>query len=408
MKVIVIGGGAAGSMAAINAAGSGADVTLIEKNEKIGKKIYITGKGRCNVTNSSDADVFFKNVNRNSKFLYSSFYNFDNFSVIRFFEDHGCPLKEERGNRVFPVSDHSSDIIKTLTNVLKESGVKILFNTCVKDLIVEEGVVKGVILSDEKKLFSDRVIVATGGVSYPMTGSDGDGYRFAKETGHDLKEPEASLIPIVPKEDFYKELQGLSLKNVKLTLFDNNKKIYEEMGEMMFAHFGLTGPLILTASTKMTFKDKSKSHEYKLLLDLKPALSKEMLDERLLKDFGKNINKAFKNSLDELLPKNLIPVMIELSGIDPMKQVNEITREERREFVELMKNVSFTPVALRPISEAIITKGGVSVKDINPSTMESKKIKNLYFAGEVIDVDAMTGGFNLQIAWSTGFLAGTI
>ena len=408
MKVIVIGGGAAGSMAAISAAGGGACVTLIEKNEKIGKKIYITGKGRCNVTNSSEPDVFFKNVNRNPKFLYSSFYNFDNFSVMRFFEEHGCPLKEERGNRVFPVSDHSSDIIKTLTNTLKDLGVNIMFNTAVKELIVEDDTVKGVILSDGKKITGDRVIIATGGVSYPMTGSDGDGYRFAKDTGHEVKDTEASLIPIIPKEDFYKELQGLSLKNVKLSLFDNNKKIYEELGEMMFAHFGLTGPLILTASTKMTFKDKNKSHDYKLSLDLKPALSKDMLDQRLLKDFNKNINKAFKNSLDELLPRNMIPVMIELSGIDPMKHVNEITREERLAFVDLIKNLSFTPIALRPISEAIITKGGVSVKDINPSTMESKKIKNLYFAGEVIDLDAMTGGFNLQIAWSTGYLAGTV
>lgn len=404
-KICVIGGGAAGMMAALRAAELSNDVLLLEKNEKLGKKIYITGKGRCNVTNYADIDVLFKNINRNPKFMYSALYGFDNTRVYSFFEDNGCPLKVERGDRVFPVSDHASDIIKTLENALKKNNVKIMLNTEVKDIIVEENVCKGLLLKDDKSILCDRVIVATGGLSYPTTGSTGDGYRFAKRAGHTIVDPVPSLVPIVTGETWIPKLQGLSLKNVSLTVLSNGKAVYKDMGEMMFTHFGVTGPLVLSASSVVS-EEFLKNKNLEAFIDLKPALSLEQLDKRILKDFEGQMNKQFKNSLDELLPKTLIPVIVELSNIDPYKAVNEITREERKNLVNLIKNLKFTPVATRPISEAIITKGGINVKEVNASTMESKICKNLYFAGEVLDLDAMTGGFNLQIAWSTGYLAG--
>lgn len=404
-KICVIGGGAAGMMAALRAAELSNDVLLLEKNEKLGKKIYITGKGRCNVTNYADIDVLFKNINRNPKFMYSALYGFDNTRVYSFFEDNGCPLKVERGDRVFPVSDHASDIIKTLENALKKNNVKIMLNTEVKDIIVEENVCKGLLLKDDKSILCDRVIVATGGLSYPTTGSTGDGYRFAKRAGHTIVDPVPSLVPIVTGETWIPKLQGLSLKNVSLTVLSNGKAVYKDMGEMMFTHFGVTGPLVLSASSVVS-EEILKNKNLEAFIDLKPALSLEQLDKRILKDFEGQMNKQFKNSLDELLPKTLIPVIVELSNIDPYKAVNEITREERKNLVNLIKDLKFTPVATRPISEAIITKGGINVKEVNASTMESKICKNLYFAGEVLDLDAMTGGFNLQIAWSTGYLAG--
>jgi len=405
MKVIVIGGGAAGMMAAYHAGSLYDDVTLIEKNEKLGKKIYITGKGRCNVTNNADIDVIFKNINRNSKFMYSALYGFDNNMVYSFMEEHGCPLKVERGERVFPVSDHASDVIKALTNALKENHVHVMLNTKVSDILVNNSVCEGVILSDGTVLKADKVIVCTGGVSYPTTGSTGDGYRFGKKNGHTVITPGASLIPLVTGETWVPKLQGLSLKNVELKLLSNGKCVYKDLGEMMFTHFGITGPLVLSASAYYN-AEIEKNRNVTVSLDLKPGLDENMLDKRILKDFEGQMNKQYKNSLDELLPKTLIPVIVELSNISPSKPVNEITREERKNLVSLIKNLEMTPIGTRPVEEAIITRGGINVKEINASTMESKIVSGLYFAGEVLDVDAMTGGFNLQIAWSTGYLAG--
>lgn len=407
MKVIVVGGGAAGMMAAIHAGELGNDVVLLEKNEKLGKKIYITGKGRCNVTNNCDVEDIFKNINRNPKFLYSAIYGFDNSSVYELIESMGCPLKVERGGRVFPVSDHASDIIKALQKALGENGVEVRLNTSVKDIIVKEGNAVGVILQDGSNLFSDKVILATGGLSYPTTGSTGDGLRFAENNGHTIAKTMPSLIPLIIKEEWVKKLQGLSLKNVELRLFSEKKCVFKDLGEMIFTHFGVSGPLVLSLSSYYD-NEREKGKETMLSLDLKPALSEEELDRRVLKDFEKYTNKKFKNSLDDLLPKTLIPVIVELSEIDPFKAVNEVTKEERKRLVHLVKNLSFSPVGTASIEEAIITRGGVNVKEINSSTMESKLVKNLYFAGEMIDVDAMTGGFNLQIAWSTGYLAGYV
>ncbi len=405
MKVIVVGGGAAGMMAAIHAGELQNEVTLIEKNEKLGKKIYITGKGRCNVTNNADIDVVFKNINRNSKFMYSALYGFDNTAVYSFFEENGCPLKVERGERVFPVSDHASDIIKALSKALKERNVNVMLNTVVSDIKAENGAVKGVILKDKTCLPADKVIIATGGMSYPTTGSTGDGYKFAKEFGHSIEDVKPSLVPLITKESWVTSLKGLSLKNVECKLISDGKSVYKDLGEMLFTHFGVSGPLILSASSFFV-SCKEKAKELKLVIDLKPGLSEEQLDKRILKDFEGAKNKQFKNSLDDLLPKTLIPVIVDLSKIDPYKQVNEVTKEERKNLVFLFKNLTMTPVDTSRIEEAIITRGGINTKEINSSTMESKLVKNLYFAGEVIDVDAMTGGFNLQIAWSTGYLAG--
>lgn len=403
-KCIVIGGGAAGMMAAFAAASEGLQVELLEKNEKLGKKIYITGKGRCNVTNDCEPEVFFANVVSNPKFLYSAYYTYDNTQVMQLLEENGCPLKVERGNRVFPVSDHSSDIIRTLQNALLKKKVKISLNTEVKQLIVENETVKGVILIDGKRIMADAVIVATGGISYPSTGSTGDGYKMAEATGHRMTEVKPALVPFTVKESWPLSLQGLALKNVNVTLKDGKKEIYQGFGEMLFTHFGISGPLILSASSYYCKKYFGK--EVELFLDLKPALTKEQLDKRILRDFEENQNKQFKNAIDGLLPSKMIPVIIQLTQIPQDKFVHDITREERQLLVDLLKNLPLTITGTRPFTEAIITQGGVHVKDINPSTMESKITKNLYFAGEVLDLDAMTGGFNLQIAWSTGYLAG--
>jgi len=403
-KCIVIGGGAAGMMAAYAAAGDGLQVELLEKNEKLGKKIYITGKGRCNVTNDCDPEVFFSNVVSNPKFLYSAYYTFDNTQVMQLLEENGCPLKVERGNRVFPVSDHSSDIIRTMQNALQKKKVKISLNTEVKRLVIEDGTVCGVELVNGKRLPADAVVVATGGISYPSTGSTGDGYKMAEVTGHRMVESRPALVPFTVRESWPLSLQGLALKNVSVLLKDGKKEIYQGFGEMLFTHFGISGPLILSASSYYTKKYYGK--EVELFLDLKPALSKEQLDKRILRDFEENQNKQFKNAIDGLLPSKMIPVIIQLTQIPQDKYVHDITREERQLLVDLLKSLPLTVTGTRPFAEAIITQGGVHVKDINPSTMESKLVRNLYFAGEVLDLDAMTGGFNLQIAWSTGFLAG--
>jgi len=406
-KVIVVGGGAAGMMAAIAAADAGAKVTLLEKNEKLGKKLFITGKGRCNVTNAGDMENLFANVMTNEKFLYSAFYTYDNQAVMDFLEKAGCPLKVERGDRVFPVSDHSSDVIAAFQRELRKRNVEIELNTGVKELIVEEDEngqhMKGVVLLNGKRMMADKVIVATGGISYASTGSTGDGYRFAEQCGLKVTECKPSLVPFNIKESWCKEAMGVSLKNVSLRLVCGKKELYNGFGEMLITHFGISGPLVLSASSYYVSMAKG---ETKCYIDLKPALTMEQLDKRVLRDFEESKNKQFKNALNHLFPVKLIPVMIELSGINPDKKVNEITKEERKAFVELIKAVPLTIAGVRDFKEAIITKGGVSVKEMNPSTMESKKVRGLYFAGEVLDLDALTGGYNLQIAWSTGYLAG--
>lgn len=401
--VLVVGGGAAGMMSAIVAARNGHSVTLLEKNEKCGKKIYITGKGRCNVTNASDLDIIFDNMMSNKKFLYSSFYTFTNENLMDFFEEIGLPLKIERGNRVFPVSDKSSDVISSLVREMNRLGVKIEYHSNVEEVVSKDGKIVGVKVN-KKLLKADAVVVATGGLSYAVTGSTGDGYRFAKSVGHTIKECKPSLVPLVTKEAFVKDLMGLSLRNVELTLKAGKKVLYKNFGEMLFTHFGISGPLVLGASSYAA--GYTKGGELTVSIDLKPALGVEQLDQRLLRDFEKNINKKFANSLDELLPKRLIPVIINLSGIAPEKKVNEITKEERTNLVQLMKAFPLTIASLGGYNNAVITKGGVSVKEVDPSTMESKLCEGLYFAGEVLDLDALTGGFNLQIAWSTGYLAG--
>lgn len=403
-KCIVVGGGAAGMLAAYSAAKNGHQVTLVEKNEKLGKKVFITGKGRCNVTNACDVEDLFKNVITNPKFLYASFYTFDNQAIVDLLHEYGCQTKVERGDRVFPVSDHSSDVIAALTRALKDVGVKICLYTKVKELLVDEARVVGVKLASDEVLKADAVVVCTGGLSYQTTGSTGDGYRFAKDFDIEVVEPKPALVPLVCKEEWCADLMGLSLRNVEVTIMDGKKKIFQEFGEMLFTHFGITGPLILSASSH--YVKKYYGSEMPLTIDLKPALSVEQLDKRVLRDFEANINKQFKNAVGELFPTKLIPVMIKLSGIDPDKKVNEISREERLHFVNLIKNLPVTITGTRSFTEAIITQGGVKVKEINPSTMESKKVSGLYFAGEVLDLDAVTGGFNLQIAWSTGYLAG--
>lgn len=403
-KCIVIGGGAAGMIAAFSAATSGACVELFEKNEKLGKKVYITGKGRCNVTNDCEPEDFFQNVVSNPKFLYSAYYTFDCSRVMQVIEEHGCPLKVERGNRVFPVSDHSSDIIKAMKTALERSGVKVSYNRTIKSLMISEGQVRGVITQDGKQHLADAVIVATGGISYASTGSTGDGYQFARDCGHSIIETKPALVPLTIKEKWPLSLQGLALKNVSVILCNGKKKIYEGFGEMLFTHFGISGPLILSASSYYAKKYYGK--EVELYIDLKPALTEEQLDKRLLRDFEERQNKQFKNAIDGLLPSKLIPIMIQLSGIEPTKYVHDITREERLALVSLIKKLPLTVTGTREYNEAIITQGGVCVKEINPSTMESKLIKNLYFAGEVLDIDALTGGFNLQVAWATGYLAG--
>ena len=403
-NVIVVGGGAAGMMAAVFAARNGQNVQLLEKNEKLGKKLFITGKGRCNITNAADIEDLFTAVISNPKFLYSGFYSFTNQQVIDFFEELGVKTKVERGERVFPVSDHSSDVIAAFSRELKSLGVSVSLHTEVKELLCEQDKVCGVLLTNGKKMKADAVIVATGGISYPSTGSTGDGYRFARETGHRVTELLPSLVPMEVRQWYAKELQGLSLRNIEIRITDGKKKLYEEFGEMLFTHYGVTGPVILSASSVVGKTLRKK--ELTLHIDLKPALSEEQLDKRILREFDANHNKQYKNSIESLFPAKLKPVMIELSEIEPEKKVNEITKEERQRLVHLIKDFTMTLTGLRGYNEAIITKGGVSVKEIDPGTMESKIIKGLYFAGEVLDLDAVTGGYNLQIAWSTGYLAG--
>ncbi len=405
-KVIVIGGGAAGMMAAITAARKGLRVTLIEKNEKLGKKLFITGKGRCNITNAGDSEDLFNSIVTNKKFMYSSLNGFSNYDVLGFFDELGLPIKIERGNRVFPESDHSSDVIAALNKELRRQKVDVRLNTVVKDIIVKDKRACGVVTvfgNVEEKIDADYVIVATGGNSYQSTGSTGDGYRFARKLGHDVTSILPALVPFTVKEEWEADLQGLSLKNISITVYDGQKELYSDFGEMLFTHFGVSGPVILSASSFVA--GKLKGRNLKLVIDLKPALSFEQLDERILRDFDEEKNKSFKNSLDKLLPKKLIPVVVMLSGIEGNKKVNEITRTERQKLVKLLKEFELTLTGLRGFNEAIITQGGVNVKEINPGTMESKIVKNLMFAGEVLDVDAVTGGFNLQIAWSTGYAA---
>ena len=407
--VIVVGGGAAGMFAAIAAAKNGHQVTLYEKNEKLGKKIFITGKGRCNITNAADMEELFDAVVTNSKFLYSSFYGYTNQNVIDFFEDAGVPVKLERGNRVFPISDHSSDVIRALEREMKKVGVKVCLNTEVKSVEAEKGKFNKVVLKDTTTQTADACIVATGGLSYRSTGSTGDGFRFAENVGHKVTQCFPSLVPMETKEPWICELQGLSLRNVEAKILDGKKELYKDFGEMLFTHFGVSGPLIISASSYVgkKFMDKNgQKKELTLEIDLKPALTEEQLDQRVLRDFEENHNRQFKNAITKLFPTKLIPVMLELGGIDPEKKVNSIEKEERKQFVHLIKHFRMTLTGLRDYPEAIITKGGVNVKEVDPGTMESKLVKGLYFAGEVLDLDALTGGFNLQIAWSTGYAAG--
>ncbi len=404
-KVLIVGGGAAGMMAAVFAARNGNDVTIYEKNEKLGKKLYITGKGRCNITNASDMEVLFQNVMSNSKFLYSAFYGFTNFDTIDFFEQLGCKTKTERGNRVFPQSDKSSDVILAMSKELNRLGVQIEYKTTVEEVVAIDGICKGIRIKGKKELIlADKVIIATGGLSYQTTGSTGDGYEFAKKLGHTITDLSPALVPFVIKEDYVKELQGLSLRNIKVKVLAGKKEIFNDFGEMLFTHFGVSGPVILSSSSYVIPYIGKK--ELKLTIDLKPALTKEQLDARILRDFEQYKNKQYKNSLDQLLPRKLISVIIFLSGIDGEKKVNLITREERMKLIDVIKNMELTIESLRGYNEAIITRGGVKVKEINPGTMESKLVKNVYFIGEVLDLDALTGGFNLQIAWSTAYLAG--
>lgn len=401
-KVVVIGGGPAGMMAASVAARHGNTVILIEKNNSLGKKLLITGKGRCNITNNADISEFIENTPVNSNFLYSAFYTFTNTQLIALLNKLGVETKVERGERVFPASDRAKDVLNALKKFMSISGVKV-HNGEVTDILVEPDGKKKVVLSDRKFVTCDKVIIATGGLSYPNTGSTGDGYRFAKKLGHNIVPVKPSLVPMVLVEKEASALQGLSLKNVSLTVYKNGKKMYDDFGEMLFTHYGVSGPIVLSASSHI--RDLSDA-EYKISVDLKPALDFETLDKRVLRDFEEFKNKDFINSLDKLLPQKLIPVIAKLSGIDERKKTNEITREERHKFVSLLKDLRFTVKEFRPIDEAIISSGGVEVKEINPSTMESKIVPGVFFAGEVIDVDAYTGGFNLQIAFSTGYLAG--
>lgn len=402
-KTIVIGGGAAGMMAAYAAAMCGNEVSLYEKNEKLGKKVYITGKGRCNVTNACETRDLLGNIVTNPKFMYSPIYTFDNNMVQSFMEEWGCPLKTERGNRVFPQSDKSYDVINALIRAMRENKVDINLDSHVSDILTENGHVTGVRVNG-CDIECDNVILATGGYSYPSTGSTGEGHTMASKLGHHITKCMPALVPFTAAEEWVKELQGLSLRNCGVTIYDGDHKIYEDFGELLFTHFGVSGPTVLSASSYAV--DIIRKRPLRLVIDLKPALDEKQLDARILRDFEANINRKFMNSLDKLFPKSLIPVIIERSGIDAQCRVNEITRDKRQGLVKLIKNFDLTLTGLRGFNEAIITHGGVDVKEIDSSTMESKLIKGLYFAGEMIDVDAVTGGFNLQVAWSTGYLAG--
>ena len=418
MKVVVIGGGPAGMMAAITSAKKGNDVTLLEKNSRCGKKLLITGKGRCNITSSLDMSEFINNIPGNGRFLYSCFENFTNEDILQMLHKNNVDTKEERGNRIFPVSDKSIDVLNAFESEIRRANVKLITDAKVTDIVAHENEVKAVryIKNDRKEeIKAEKVILATGGKSYPITGSTGDGYEIAKKLGHTVEKLQGSLVPLTAKNESLnvcKELQGLSLKNVGVTLVDkeNSKVIYKDFGEMLFTHFGVSGPIILSSSAHLlrykNIEEKFLNNQIELLIDLEPALSEEKLDERIQRDFNKYKNKEIRNGLDELLPKKLILPIIELSKIDINKKINSITKEERRCLVKILKNMPITVNGFRPIEEAIITAGGISIKEINPKTMESKIVNGLYFAGEIIDVDAYTGGFNLQIAYSTGYTAG--
>nr|WP_256466721.1 NAD(P)/FAD-dependent oxidoreductase [Tepidibacter aestuarii] len=402
-KVVVIGGGAAGMIAAAIAGGRGLDVTLIEKNSVMGKKLLITGKGRCNITNDCDVEELIENVPVNGKFLYSAFYTFTNMDVVELFNKLGVKTKVERGNRIFPVSDRSSDVVEALKKYMKQNNVKVLKGE-VDKVESEDGYVKNIVLKDGKCIMCDSVIVATGGASYPQTGSTGDGYKFARQNGHNISKIKPSLVPLETKEKWVKNLQGLTLRNISVKVLNkNNKKVYDDFGELNFNSYGISGPVILSASCYIKDMDKN---DYRVIIDLKPALSNEKLDNRIQRDFDKYSTKNFEEALKALLPQKMISTIIELTEIDPNKIVNQISKQERKKLIDTLKNMTLNIKKYRPIKDAIVTSGGVKINEINPSTMESKLVKGLYFAGEVIDVDAYTGGFNLQIAFSTGYLAG--
>ncbi|MCQ2521418.1 MAG: NAD(P)/FAD-dependent oxidoreductase [Lachnospiraceae bacterium] len=405
-KILIVGAGAAGMMAGIAAADGGATVTILEKNEKPGKKIFITGKGRCNVTNAGDTTEFFKSVVSNPKFLMSSIYGFDAFMVMDFFETEGCHLKTERGERVFPVTDHSSDIIQTLVAALKKRKVRVRYGCEVEELLLEKDTKKvlGVVTTEGERILADAVIMTTGGVSYASTGSNGKGHEILKRAGHTVRDLRPGLVPLTIKEQDCMELQGLSLRNVEAKIQVDNKEIYDGFGEMLFTHFGVSGPLILTASSVLNSKYYGKAA--KLMIDLKPALTEKQLDERLLRDFSENQNKSLKNIMPGLLPTKMHDMILKRAAVDPEKKINLVSKEERLRLLAVMKHLEFTITGCRSFKEAIITMGGIQVKEVNPSTMESKVVPDLYIAGELLDVDAFTGGFNLQIAWSTGHLAG--
>ena len=416
MKTIVIGGGPAGMMAAITASQNGDKVILIEKMKSLGRKLLITGKGRCNITSSLPIEDFIKNTPGNGKFLYSAYQSFTNKDIIEFLKEEGLEVKEERGNRIFPITDKSQDVLDCFIKRLRKNKVEIHYNEEVKEILYKENndekIVRGV-KTNKEEILADKVILATGGKSYPLTGSTGDGYKIVEKLGHKIKDIKPSLVPLeIYEKETCKELQGLSLKNVSIKIIDEekNKTIFQEFGEMLFTHFGVSGPIILTASANLVryknIKEKMEGKNISIIIDFKPALSEQKLEDRILRDFSEFKNKQYKNSLDKLLPQKLIPIIIKLSKIEENKKVNEITKEERKRLVLLLKNFKINVKTFRPIEEAIITSGGISTKEINPKTMESKIVKNLYFAGEIIDVDSYTGGFNLQIAYSTGYVAG--
>lgn len=412
MKVIVIGGGPAGMMAAITASKSGNQVTLLEKNKSLGKKLLITGKGRCNITSSLPINDFISNTPGNGRFLYSAFQNYSNEDIIAMMEENGLDVKEERGNRIFPITDKAEDVLKVFTKELKKANVNIIYKANVTKILIDNNAVIGVEINSKEKLYAEKIVLATGGKSYPLTGSNGEGYKLAQNVGHTIEKIQGSIVPLEADRKICQMMQGLSLRNVKIQIKDvaNNKKIYEDFGEMLFTHFGVSGPTILSSSAHIlrykNIEELLDSDSIKLYIDLKPALDENVLDQRILRDFEEYKNKNFKNSLDKLLPQKMIDTVIELSNINPDKKVNEVTKEERQRLVKIIKGLEVTIKALRPVEEAIITAGGISIKEINPKTMESKIINGLYFAGEIIDVDAYTGGFNLQIAYSTGYTAG--
>ena len=405
-KVIIIGAGAAGIMAAVSATLNGHTVSIYEKNDRIGRKLYITGKGRCNITNAADMKTIMENVVNNSKFLYSAFKQFDNQDVVEMLENAGCPTKVERGNRVFPVSDKSSDVIKAFQKILSELSVEVNLKAEVNSLIIEDSICKGIKLAD-KSIYADAVIVATGGRSYPGTGSTGDGYRFAKNSGHKVGKLYPSLVPFTLEEkEEIKQLQGLSLKNVAVEIYDGDKNIYKDIGEMLFTHFGISGPTLISASSYAVERIIDDKKKLRIFIDLKPALDNEKLDARLLRDFESAKNKQLKNVLPKLLPLKLIPEVLRQADLKEDIKICNITRKERLKLLYALKNLSYTIDGVRGFEEAIITKGGVDVSDINPKTMESRLITSLYFVGEVLDIDALTGGYNLQVAWATGYVAG--